>query len=58
MANRMRTDASNKVLQQHYDFSKSVKENCCLLKEKGIKPNGERRLYEFVKWYKNNFNNK
>ena len=52
MANHMRTDASNKVLQRHYDFSKSVKENSSMLKEKGIKPNGERRLYEFVKWYK------
>lgn len=57
MANRMRTTVANAVLLKHYDFSKSIKENSKLLKEKGIKPNGERRLSEFVKWYKQNLSN-
>ena len=52
MANRMRTTAANDVLLKHYDFSKSIKENSKILKSKGIKPNSERRLCEFNKWYK------
>lgn len=52
MANRMRTTVANDVLLKHYDFGKTIKENSKLLKEKGIKPNSERRLCEFKKWYK------
>lgn len=60
MANRMRTATANDVLLKHYDFGKTIKENSKLLKEKGIKPNSERRLSEFVKWNKQNLisNNK
>lgn len=52
MANIMRRDISNEIILENYDFEKSVKENSKLLKEKKIKPNSERRLYEFMKWCK------
>ena len=52
MANRIRTMVSDKILMEHYDFSKSVAENSRILKDKGVKPNSERRLYEFLKTYK------
>ena len=54
MANYIRSSLSTTTLLQHYDFEKSVKENSILLKEKGIKPNSERRLYQFKKWCKEN----
>lgn len=58
MANLMRGDISNGVLLEHFDFDKSVKENSMQLKEKGITPNSERRLYQFKKWcIKNNILN-
>ena len=50
MANFMRGDISNNTLLENYDFEKSVAENSQLLKAKGIKPNSERRLYQFKKW--------
>ena len=46
----MRGDISNNTLLENYDFEKSVAENSQLLKAKGIKPNSERRLYQFKKW--------
>lgn len=52
MANIMRRDISNEIILENYDFEKSVEENSLLLKEKEIKPNSERRLYEFIKWCK------
>lgn len=52
MANMMRRDISNETILENYDFEKSVKENSLLLKENKIKPNSERRLYEFMKWCK------
>ena len=52
MANIMRRDISNETILENYDFEKSVEENSLLLKEKEIKPNSERRLYEFMKWCK------
>ena len=48
----MRRYISNKNILKNYDFKKSVEENSKLLKEKKIKPNSERRLYEFMEWYK------
>ena len=50
MANIMRRDISNEIILENYDFEKSVKENSKLLKENKIKPNSERRLYEFKNW--------
>jgi hypothetical protein len=50
MANYMRTDITNEVLLENYDFNLTVKENSKKLKENGIKPNSERRLYQFKKW--------
>ena len=52
MANKMRRYISNKNILKNYDFEKSVEENSKLLKEKKKKPNSERRLYEFMEWYK------
>ena len=52
MANKMRREISNETILENYDFEKSVEENSLLLKEKEIKPNSERRLYEFMKWCK------
>ena len=52
MANYIRSGVSNEILLENYDFEKSVKENSKILKEKGIAPNSERRLYEFKKWCK------
>lgn len=52
MANRIRTMVSDEVLMEHYDFSKSVAENSLILKQQGIKPNSERRLYDFLKTHK------
>lgn len=57
MANRIRTMVSNKILMEHYDFSKSVAENSRILKQQDIKPNSERRLYEFLKVHKENMTN-
>ena len=54
MANHIRQNVSNEILLENYDFEKSVKENSRLLKENKIKPNSERRLYEFKKWCKEN----
>lgn len=54
MANYMRTDITNDVLLANYDFTKTVKENSLLLKEKGIKPSSERRLYQFTRWCREN----
>lgn len=54
MANLMRGDIANNILLENYDFDKCVAENSKLLKEKGIKPNSERRLYVFKQWCKNN----
>lgn len=53
MANRIRTMVSDQVLLENYDFTKSVAENSQILKDKGIKPNSERRLYSFLHNYKN-----
>jgi hypothetical protein len=52
MANKMRRDISNATILENYDFKKSVEENSKLLKENDITPNSERRLYEFMKWCK------
>lgn len=54
MANHIRSGISNEILLENYDFERSVADNSKLLKEKGIKPNSERRLYEFKKWCKKN----
>ena len=54
MANIMRRDIANETILENYDFEKSVKENSRLLKENKIKPNSERRLYEFKNWCKEN----
>ena len=54
MANIMRRDIANETILENYDFEKSVKENSRLLKDNKIKPNSERRLYEFKKWCKEN----
>lgn len=53
MANRIRTMVSDKILSANYDFTKSVAENSRILKDKGIKPNSERRLYTFLRNHKN-----
>lgn len=50
----MRRDIANETILENYDFEKSVKENSRLLKENKIKPNSERRLYEFKNWCKEN----
>ena len=52
VANMMRRDIANETILENYDFAKSVKENSILLKQNKIKPNSERRLYEFKKWCK------
>lgn len=52
MANIMRRDISNSTILENYDFKKSVEENSKLLKENDITPNSERRLFEFMKWCK------
>ena len=49
VANHIRGYLSDKTLDEHYDFSKSVKENHIILKKQGIKPNSERRLYKYLK---------
>ena len=54
MANLMRGDIANNTLLENYDFDKCVAENSRLLKEKGIKPNSERRLYIFKQWCRSN----
>lgn len=54
VANIMRGDIANEILLENFDFGKSVKENSRLLKEQGIKPNSERRLYKFKRWCKDN----
>ena len=54
MANLMRGDISNNTLLENYDFDKCVAENSRLLKEKGITPNSERRLYIFKQWCRSN----
>ena len=54
LANWMRTGVANNNLLENYDFGKSVKENSIILKSLGIKPNSERRLYEFKNWCKTN----
>ena len=54
MANLMRGDIANNILLENYDFDKPVKENSIILKSLGIKPNSERRLYEFKNWCKTN----
>ena len=54
VANMMRRDIANETILENYDFEKSVKENSRLLKENKIKPNSERRLYEFKNWCKEN----
>ena len=56
MANRIRTMVSDKILSANYDFTKSVAENSRILKDKGIKPNSERRLYTFLRNHKNEQN--
>ena len=50
VANMMRRDIANETILENYDFEKSVKENSRLLKVNKIKPNSERRLYEFKNW--------
>ena len=49
VANNLRGHLSEKTLNQHYDFTKSVKDNSLRLKEQGIKPNSPRALYNFLK---------
>lgn len=52
MANKIRKMKSDKVLMENYDFSMSVAKNSKILKHKGIKPNSEGRLLQFVKEWK------